>query len=211
MTLTFPQDGLLGVLQLVFASIVGAVSTASDPELVVAAQQKGEPGRQAFDQLVGRYHQPIYRQLYRLLRSPDLADDVTQETFVKAYLELPRLRTPATFPAWLRRIATRLAFNARRDGRTRGGYEEAAERSRVELGGAPSNPEVYAGASELVWKALGKVSYPYREILVLRYLEELSLDEIAAQLDLGTSAAKMRLKRARDDFKTVVRDLESVG
>jgi RNA polymerase sigma-70 factor (ECF subfamily) len=189
------------------AGVVDAIRGSTDEQLVVQAQKRGEPGKRAFDVLVDRFHQRVYRQLYHLLRSPDLADDVTQETFVKAYLVLPELREPATFPAWLRRIATRLAFNARRDAKTRSGYEEGAEQAKAELGGQRSGPEAYVGASELVWMTLGKMSYPYREILVLRYLEELTVEEIAAHLDLGKSAAKMRLKRARDEFKALADSL----
>lgn len=189
------------------AGVVEPVPT--DVELVRRAQVKGQPGRAAFDVLVERYHRQIYRQLYRLTRRAGVADDVTQDTFVKAYLELPKLQDPATFPGWLKRIATRLAFNARRDARTRGDYEERAEHAKADLGGRPADPETYTGASELVWTSLGRLSYAYREILVLRYLEELTIDEISAQLDLGKSAAKMRLKRARDEFKTVAGQLGS--
>lgn len=185
------------------AAVVDAVVGPSDASLVRQAQRRGDPGRQAFDRLVERHHGTIYRQLYRLLRSPDLADDLTQETFVKGYVELPKLRDPNTFVGWLRRIATRLAFNARRDASTRSSYEERSEQSRAELGGAPADPEAYTGAAELVWLTLGKLSYVYREILVLRYLEELSVDEISAHLDLGVSATKMRLKRARDEFRAL--------
>lgn len=211
--MTLSLDWLLSVWARAFLAFttLGA-STApvpSDVELVRAAQEKGERGRHAFDVLVERYHQPIYRQLYRLTRRPGTADDLTQETFVKAYLELPKLNEAATFPAWLRRIATRLAFNARREAKTRSTYEERAELSKAELGGRRSSPEETAGATELVWMTLGKLAYPYREILVLRYLEELSVDEICDQLDLGKSATKMRLKRARDDFKQIAERLSA--
>lgn len=192
-----------GFLQLVFAKGLDVLAPPSDTALVVEAQRKGPAGKAAFERLVERYHAVVYRQLYRLLRSPDLADDVTQDTFVKAYLDLPKLRDPATFPKWLRTIATRLAFNSRRSEKTRDGYEDRAERAKAEGGGAPADPEAYTGAAEVVWKTLGELSYPYREILVLRYLEELTVEEIAEHLGLGKSAAKMRLKRARDDFKAL--------
>ena len=170
----------------------------TDAELVQIAKRQGDRGKGAFDLLVQRHSHMLFTQLYRLLGDRGLAEDVTQETFVKAYLELPKLREEAAFPGWLRRIGTRTAFNLRRSRQTRDHYEADAERERGE---GADNPEAYTGAAEVVWKVLGELSYPYREVLVLRYLEELSVEEIAAHLRLGKSAAKMRLKRARDEFK----------
>ncbi len=183
------------------AAIVSGTQRDDEAQLVAAAMQRGRAGREAFDRLVERYSVPVYRQLYRLLRDPGLADDATQETFVKAYLELPKLRDPSKFSSWIRRIATRTAFNQRRDRSTQQGYEAQAGEAEEMFGRSAPGPEAYTGAAESVWLVLGELAYPYREILVLRYLEELTVDEIAEHLDLGRSAAKMRLKRARDAFR----------
>lgn len=62
-------------------------------------------------------------------------------------------------------------------------------------------------AEGAILACLDKLSYPYREILVLRYVEDLDMDEIQAMLDLGPSAAKMRLKRARDAFRAIYEEV----
>jgi RNA polymerase sigma-70 factor, ECF subfamily len=98
------------------------------------------------------------------------------------------------FRAWIRTIATRVAFNYRRDSATRAKYHAALE---------PTPDGRYGDATEtrdLLDRVLTRLSYPHREILVLRYVEELSLIEIGDLLNLGESAAKMRLLRAREEF-----------
>ena len=148
------------------------------------------------ERLVRRHHGWVRRLLAHVL-GPEDADDVAQEVFVTAYEKLPNLRDPAGFRGWLRRIALRLAFNARRSGRRRNErHEHLAEIARLF---APRPPDEL-DRRVLIEQVLSRLSYPYREILVLRYVEELRIEEIASTLEIGLSAAKMRLLRARREF-----------
>ena len=117
---------------------------------------------------------------------------------MRAFLAIEECGDGARFRGWLRVMARRLAFNNRRDAKTRARYEE---------GGAALTPErVESTASslegrEMLIRVLGEMSYPYREIMVLRFVEELPLGDIADILEIGESAAKMRLQRARGEFQ----------
>lgn len=172
---------------------------ATDAELVRAAQQRGVDGQIAFERLVDRHQQWLVKLLAHLLggRLSD-AEDVAQEAFVRAFLAIGDCSRPDGFRAWLRVIARRLAFNHRRDAATRTRYHEAATSldEGTERGGMAR-----LEGRELLDRALSEISYAYREIMVLRFVEELSTKEVAAVLEIGESAAKMRLSRARAEFE----------
>jgi RNA polymerase sigma-70 factor (ECF subfamily) len=168
--------------------------TPEELDLILRAQQGGADGQQAFRSLVRLHEAWLVRYLYYVLRDMSAADDVAQEVLLKAYEGLPLFRATSSFRTWLRTIATRLAFNHRRDASTRRRYEDQVPSSV--LPGLAAEVE----ARDALLKLLDELSYPYREILLLRHVEELSIEEIAVTLDIGTSAAKMRLKRARDSF-----------
>jgi len=167
---------------------------ATDARLLDVARGGGEDGRRAFGHLVRTYHARVVQLTTRLLAGGAGVEDVAQESFLRAYLALERYPMGVPFWPWIKTIATRLAFNHRRDARTRIRHENRAEPSR-----SPSSPGL--ADREVVEKVLDQLPSPQREILTLRHVDELSLKEIVAELDLGSSAAKMRLSRARKGFR----------
>ena len=171
---------------------------ASDAELVQTAKRRGLEGQLAFEALVDRHQVWLVKLLSHLLGGVNDAEDVAQEAFVRAFLAIGDCARPEGFRAWLRVIARRLAFNHRRDAATRAKYHEAAASadSSMERGDAAS-----VEGRELLEQTLSRISYAYREILVLRFVEELSIKEIAEVLEIRESAAKMRLLRARGQFE----------
>ena len=177
---------------------------ADEADLVRVARRGGAEGRRAFDELVRRHQQWLVRLLTFILGSQAAAEDVAQDAFVRAFERLPRAGRIASFRSWLRTLATRLAFNARRDAATRRRYQKSSPPHP-----ARSSLEDTRDTKAVVIELLDALSYSYREILVLRYVEELELAEIADMLELGPSAAKMRLKRARDEF--LARYTETTG
>ena len=169
----------------------------SESELVRRFRAGGREGDEAYSELVVRYQARIVRLVGYLLGSSADAEDVAQEAFVRAFLARDSFSRGDEFGAFIRTIATRVAFNCRRDTATRQRYHEQVPR--------PESPggDDDAAARDLIERVLNGLSYAYREILVLRYVEELSLREIAGMLNLGESAAKMRLMRARTEFWTL--------
>ena len=177
----------------------GELLQLPDESLVARARRGGASGRAAFDALVRRHEHWLVRMLTLMVGQAEAAD-VAQEAFVRAYLAIGRYEGNTGFRAWIRVIASRQAFNRRRAAQTRrrktGEMQRLAEPVRAPQAGVAER----IGAREVVQTILPTLSYPYREILVLRYVEELALSDIAAILDIGSSAAKMRLTRAREAF-----------
>ena len=155
----------------------------------------GDPDAYAI--LVKRYERPIYNLMLRMTASSQDALDLSQTAFIKAYERLEQFKQGRRFFPWLYTIALNLArdFTRRRkiDAPGSRDWEEFAARAAV-----PANQEssLIARATAIeVKEALHKISWEYREPLVLRFYENLSFKEVAAALDLSLSAAKMRVHR----------------
>ena len=163
----------------------------------IARAQRGDVA--AFSELVARYQDRIYRFLVRLTRSQDDALELTQETFLSAYQALARWKLDARFSTWLFRIARNQAFDwLRRSKRV----EFLALEDEQDLGIADPAPTP-EGALETVQRlreldrALARLPTEHREILLLREIEEMSYDDIAAVLDISLGTVKSRIARAR--------------
>ena len=178
---------------------------ADDASLVRAAQAGGLAGQLAYESLVDRHGPWLVRFLKHLLGGKQAdAEDVAQEVFIRAFLAIRDCRDPARFRAWLRTTARHQAFNHRRAAETRSGYhEQAGSIANVEAAG----PEGPVEARQTLQRVLGGMSYPFREIMILRFVENMELREIAETLEVGVSAAKMRLQRARAEFARIHEEL----
>ena len=174
------------------------LSQLDDDALLARARSGTDESQIGYGELVRRHQGWLVSLVARLMavRAHE-AEDLAQEAFVRTYVGLAEMPPGVNFRAWVRVAALRLAYNERRNRQTR---------ARLRSTMPPPQPTESSAASlsarEVLQDILSKLSYPYREILVLRHLEELPLEEIAATLDLGLSAAKMRLKRAREAFIT---------
>ena len=104
-------------------------SEADDAALVRCAAARGLPGQLAFEKLVDRHQHWLVRLLIHLLGSQSDAEDVAQEAFIRAFLAIEECGDGARFRGWLRVIARRLAFNYRRDARTRA-FSDAKDRAQ---------------------------------------------------------------------------------
>ena len=169
---------------------------------VRVAQAGGPDGRRAFAQLVRMHEGWLHTLLFALLGSQADAEDVAQAAFLKAYKALPGFRSEARFGSWLRRIALNEAYNVR--GRRREFVTTTGDPFEIpteDLG--PRSIE----ERQVILQVLDKLTYSYREVLVLRYVECLDLEAIAAHLGLGKPATKMRIRRARDQFEAAYAEL----
>lgn len=166
---------------------------------LVRAAQAGDPD--AFRRLVETYMRAVHGIAYRMMGNHDDADDVAQETFVRAHRALDRYDETYSFYTWLRTIATRVALNEiekRKRRQTQGGevYETAAE---VVASPAPDPSEQLAlqQLSEALQAALQKLPGEYRSVLALRTYEQMSYEEIATTLEIPIGTVMSRLNRAR--------------
>ena len=186
-------------------------SDAEDVELVVRTQN-GE--REAFSELVRRYHLRIHNTIYGLVGERDDADDLSQEAFLKAYRSLPSFRGRSQFFTWIYRIAVNCALDwMKAQGRRRDVPLEADLPAPVEsLDGVfrqPEAPDVRVRRRELqnaLEQALAALAPVYRSALVLRELDGLTYEEIAQILGCSVGTVKSRLFRARVQMQDLLRE-----
>jgi RNA polymerase sigma-70 factor (ECF subfamily) len=175
----------------------------SDLELVKRAQ-RGERG--AFDLLVLRYQHKVVKLVARLLRDPTEAEGVAQEAFVKAYRALASFRGDSAFYTWLYRIAVNTARNAMAS-RQRRPLDYEADLSETEQSAVASRmshsdtPEATALSDEIhatVNRAVADLPEDLRTAIILREIEGLSYEEIAAAMDCPVGTVRSRIFRARE-------------
>ena len=174
-------------------------------QVLVLHAQRGS--HDAFGLLVERYDRRLLYYVRRLLGDGESSFDVLQATWLQVFRRLPSLRSPQAFRVWLYRIVHDQAVSHLRRERRQppSGGEDAIESVAVEQ---PAADELLANV-ELVHRALGEIKWEYREVLTLRYLEDLSVDEIALVTDLPGGTVKSRLHYARIALKTCVEELEN--
>jgi RNA polymerase sigma-70 factor (ECF subfamily) len=146
--------------------------------------------------------------VYRSVRHPQVAEDVCQEVWVKAFRELPKLADPQAFPAWLYRIAGRACVDAARHSRR---LPPSAEIPEHRLSHSTDDPERSAIRREqvrLTWEAMATMPARQHVALYLREIERLPYREIARMLQTSETAVEMLLFRARRGFARAYEKLE---
>ncbi len=192
---------------------------ASDLSLVRRVQ-RGERG--AYDLLVLKYQHKVVKLVMRYLREPADAQDVAQEAFIKAYRALPHFRGDSAFYTWLYRIAINTAKNALA-ARTRNpvsfeldmqnnSNDEASD--MVNRLKDPETPEGLALTEEIrdtVNRAIEALPEDLRTAIVLREIEGMSYDEIAASMECPVGTVRSRIFRAREAIDRKLREVFEGG
>ncbi len=160
----------------------------------------------AFGAIFDEYHQRICRYLCSLVSDGDLAEDLAQQTFVKAYQALAGGVLPESLSAWLYAIATRTALSALRRRRLIAwlplSMGDAARHSLAR------EQEARLGEHEHVAQALARLPKGDAACLLLRFQQGLSYEELADVLGISAAAARMRLSRARAAFREAYLQLD---
>jgi RNA polymerase sigma-70 factor (ECF subfamily) len=152
----------------------------------------------AFEEMVRRYQRRVYAVALRIVRRHDVADDVTQDTFLRAHQALHGFDLSRPFGPWVCRIAANLAVNHVRSPVAR---EEGLPEAHAETTAATGNPLERALDREAVTQlqaAMDSLSADQRAVFVLRAVEGLSYKEIAEALSISTGTVMSRLFRARE-------------
>jgi RNA polymerase sigma-70 factor (ECF subfamily) len=179
----------------------GATAEHSDVALVREAQ-KGSHA--AFETLVRRYSDRAYRAAYRVLREPESSQDVVQEAFIKAYRGIRRFEFRSAFYTWLYRIVVNLALDRRRRDRASSQveWEDGVEpqidaRAILPPSSDPERASRRAQILELVARGVRELPDGQREVLLLREVDGLSYEEIAATMGISKGTVMSRLHYAR--------------
>lgn len=163
----------------------------------------------SLEELYHHYREPVQHYLYRLSNSTDQAEELTQETFIKAGIGILTFRGESSVATWLFRIARNTYLNSVRGAKT---YNVDIERvpslfdSRLERD--PARQHAANEQRDQITRALGTLSEKQRSILLLRDLDGLSYSEIADVMGMGLSAVKVNLFRARNAFRAAYTALE---
>ncbi len=162
---------------------------------MLAGLRAGDPG--AFERLYLDQAGSVYNLCLRILRSPEDAQDVTQEIFIKAYDRLPGSTEDLRLKAWLNRVAVNACYDHLRSRR------EHDELDTVSEAGAPQARDAIEQAElgQMIEQTLDSLSVDQRTVLLLKDVQGLTQDEIAGALGVSTSATETRLFRAREAFR----------
>jgi RNA polymerase sigma-70 factor (ECF subfamily) len=161
-----------------------------------------------FDRLFEQHEPQIFGYLYRMTGDRQLASDLCQETFLRAWQHCDQLAAYRDPLGWLFRVATNLALNARRD-RLRLRRIASPRADAGEEGSVGVDPTSTVAESQLIHDILQGLAPRARAALVLREVYGLSLDEIAALLEISAAATKKMLSRARAQFRQQYRREEA--
>ncbi|MBI3978213.1 MAG: RNA polymerase sigma factor [Chloroflexi bacterium] len=180
---------------------------------VIVAEQPPATVEDDFEAIFERYQHPIYNYILRVMGSAEDAFDLTQDTFLKAYVALPRLPADSKIGPWLYRIATNACIDELRRRRLIQWqpWENfvAFFHPKQVIHETPEGEALRKESAVLVQEALRHLPANYRLGLVLREYQEFSCDEIADVLGTTRGAVKSLLFRAREEFRRVYTQLES--
>ena len=187
----------------------------TDQEIVQLARSGREP---AYRELIRRYQRPVFALVYRMVRDRELAEDLTQETFVKVLNALGTYRGDFKFSSWIFKIANNAAIDHLRrrtpdtvslDGSH---YAETAEQSEAtawQVSSQDATPLEAIEAKELggtIEAAIGTLRPEYRACILLRHVEGRPYEEIAEILDLPLGTVKTNIHRARHELRKALED-----
>jgi RNA polymerase sigma-70 factor (ECF subfamily) len=175
---------------------------------LIARSRDGD--REAYGMLVARHQQVAFRCAHVVCGDPAEAQDAAQEGFIKAYTALHRFRDGAPFRPWLLTIIANEARNRRRSAGRRAHLALRALDAAPPAHEPGADVAVLAGARRATLAAgLGALSPDHREVLVLRYLLDLSEQECAAVLGCRPGTVKSRQARALDRLRTVLEGVDA--
>ncbi|MFC3041753.1 RNA polymerase sigma factor SigW [Virgibacillus xinjiangensis] len=173
--------------------------------------KKGD--QSAFEDVISFYQGRIFQHCFRMLGNRHEAEDLAQETFIRAYVNIDSFDTKRKFSTWLYRIATNLSIDRIRkrkpdyflDAEIKG-TEGLDMYSQLAAGGRTPVEEVESlELKSSIQQAISELPPKYKGIIVLRYLEELSLHEISDIMDIPLGTVKTRLYRGREAMRKRLR------
>ena len=192
------------------------LAAMTDQEVVLAARRGEEL---AYRDLLRRYERPIFSLIYRMVRDRELAEDLSQETFVKALNALDSYRPEFKFSSWIFKIANNAAIDQLRrrqldtlslDGAPNAETPDAIQATALQVGADQESPLEEVEAREIgtaVEVAIAKLRPEYRSCIMLRHVEGLAYEEIAQALDLPLGTVKTYIHRARHELRRHLADL----
>jgi RNA polymerase sigma-70 factor (ECF subfamily) len=188
----------------------GELALKTDQEIVVLARAGEEA---AYRELIRRYERPLFSLLYRMVRDRELAEDLAQETFIKALNAIESYRPEFKFSSWIFKIANNAAIDHLRrreldtlslEGSPHAETPEAMEATALQIGDRQESPLDTVEAKELggqIEAAIATLRPEYRSCILLRHVEGRAYEEIAQILNLPLGTVKTDIHRARNELR----------
>lgn len=184
---------------------VVSVSTSDDSDIALVNRAKAGD-ESAFGQLFDRHRELVFRFALQMIRNRDEAEDVVQESFVRAFRNIGSYQDRAKFTTWLLRIVTNLCTDRARMVHRRHHLEQQQAREGLiwMTEGDREDPNdnlVADGRRQMLREALAELSDAHRQLIIMRDLEEMEYADIASLLGCSVGGAKLRVLRARRALK----------
>ena len=165
--------------------------------------------KQAFDVLILRHQNSVFTLATRLLEDRNEAEDIMQDTFLRAYEGIEEFRGAAKFSTWLYRICHNLCLNylkrKKNDPTNDAGEETLPEELPGPRSRLPDQVLISKERQNLVTQALSPLAPEFREVLMLHHTRQFSYQEIAELLELPVGTVRSRLHRGREEIKEYLR------
>lgn len=186
------------------------LASQTDQEIVALAREGREA---AYRELIRRYERPVFSLILRMVRDRQLAEDLSQETFIKALNAIGSYRPEFKFSSWIFKIANNAAIDHLRrrevdtlslDGAPNATSPDDIEATALQVGDKGETPLAELEARELgtaIERAIGQLRPEYRSCILLRHVEGLAYEEIAQLLDLPLGTVKTYIHRARHELR----------
>lgn len=189
-----------------------SIANVSDPELTELVNRCRDQDPDAFDELMKLFQNWIYSVNRQIVRDPDDAGDLTQETFLRAWKAFPKFDGKNGVASWLRRIAVNASIDFTRRKRAAPLDEETIEAlshtaSQQDIRNSREGPEHELERSELrkaLSQAMDKISPEHRAVIVLKDIEGISYREIASTLGCSIGTVMSRLFYARKNLQALL-------
>ena len=179
----------------------------SNSELVKKSQL-GE--KAAFEQLVIRHQELVFSLAYKLTGNREMANDVAQESFIRAWKAIEKFRGDSTFSTWIYRITVNTAWTLRKKAKKHNtlNIDDTYEPIVIDEKKDPELVAINSDLSSVLVNALDKLPIEQRIIVELKNIEGRSHKEIADYLDISVTAAKVRLHRAHQKLRIILEEVD---
>ena len=194
------------------AAQAGKLRDTRDEDLIVLVQNGN---RRAFDEIVSRYKGRLFSFILRMVKDPDLAEELTQETLIRVFIHAAKYREIAKFSTWVFTIATNLVRNKMRQRSRRPrliSFNPAPEDGEIPV----DPPDQVADTSaevereelgRLIQEATSQIPEKYRIPFLLREVDQLSYEEIQQVTGLKLGTVRSRINRARNRFRQLIKPM----
>jgi RNA polymerase sigma-70 factor (ECF subfamily) len=178
--------------------------TNQDPPDHVLLESSRKGDFKAFEVLVVRYQNMVFRFLFHFMGNATDAEDITQETFLNLYRKLHLYNSAQPFTSWLMTMARNLAISSHRKHTPTPLDPEIVAQAIKDICSGPETEILLREQAAEVHAALQKLPEQFREVLVMRYLLDIPLQDVAELLNIPEGTAKSRIFKARNELREIM-------